>query len=85
MEHAVAAPHVEKHDHVLVGATAFAMDIARWGGLVHPGGTDFFERAIKWNTLTLPPVGELKHLLFTILSVDEQSHNVPLALPPSVE
>ena len=36
----------------------------------------FDDRNIKWNTLTLPPVGELKHLLFTILSVDEESHNV---------
>ena len=34
----------------------------------------FDDRNIKLNTL--PPVGELKHLLFTILSVDEQSHNV---------
>jgi 2,4'-dihydroxyacetophenone dioxygenase len=36
----------------------------------------FDDRNIKWDTVTLPPVGELKHLLFTILSVDEESHNV---------
>jgi hypothetical protein len=30
----------------LLGAAAFAMDIARWGGLVHAGGTDFLESAI---------------------------------------
>ena len=46
IEHAVVAPHVEKHDNVLLGAAAFAMDIARWGGLVHAGGTDLLERAI---------------------------------------
>jgi hypothetical protein len=33
---------------------------------------NFDDRNIKWNTLTLPPVGELKYLLFTILSVDEE-------------
>ena len=37
---------------------------------------NFDDRSIKWNTLTLPPVGELNHLLFTILSVDEESHIV---------
>ena len=37
---------------------------------------NFDDRNIKWNTLTLPPVGELKHLLFSILSVDEESHIV---------
>jgi hypothetical protein len=36
----------------------------------------FDDRNIKWNTLTLPPVGELQHLLFSILSVDEESHIV---------
>ena len=28
---------------------------------------NFDDRNIKWNKLTLPPVGELKHLLFSIL------------------
>jgi hypothetical protein len=37
---------------------------------------NFDDRTIKWNTLTLPTVGELKHLHFTMLSVDEESHNV---------
>ena len=37
---------------------------------------NFDDRKIKWNKLTLPPVGELKHLLFSILSVDEESHIV---------
>src|SRR5215469_6716269 len=46
IEHAVVAPHVEKHDNVLLGAAAFAMDIARWAGLVHAGGADLLERAI---------------------------------------
>ena len=36
----------------------------------------FDDRNIKWNTLTLPPVGELKHLLFSILNVDEENHIV---------
>jgi hypothetical protein len=33
VENAVMAPHVEKHDHILAGAAAFAMDVARRGGL----------------------------------------------------
>ena len=33
---------------------------------------NFDDRTIKWNTLTLPTVGELKHLHFTMLSVDEE-------------
>jgi hypothetical protein len=37
---------------------------------------NFDDSNIKWNKLTLPPVGELKHLLFSILSVDEESHIV---------
>ena len=37
---------------------------------------NFDDRNIKWNTLALPPVGELKHLLFTILNVDEENHIV---------
>jgi hypothetical protein len=37
---------------------------------------NFDDRNIKWKKLTLPPVGELKHLLFSILSVDEESHIV---------
>ena len=37
---------------------------------------NFDDRTIKWNTLTLPNIGELKHLHFTMLSVDEESHNV---------
>ena len=37
---------------------------------------NFDDRRIKWNTLALPPVGELKHLLFTILNVDEENHIV---------
>ena len=37
---------------------------------------NFDDRTIKWNTLTLPTVGELKHLHFTMLSVDEENHNV---------
>jgi quercetin dioxygenase-like cupin family protein len=36
----------------------------------------FDDRKIKWNTLTLPSVGELKHLLFSILNVDEENYNV---------
>jgi quercetin dioxygenase-like cupin family protein len=36
----------------------------------------FDDRSIKWNTLALPPVGELKHLQFSILSVDELNYNV---------
>ena len=34
----------------------------------------FDDRNIKWNTLTLPPVGELKHLVFSMLNVDEENH-----------
>jgi hypothetical protein len=41
---------------------------------------NFDERNIKWNTLTLPSVGELKHLQFSMLSVDEESHNVQYCL-----
>jgi hypothetical protein len=37
---------------------------------------NFDDRNIKWNTLTLPPVGELKHLLFSILNVDGENHIV---------
>jgi hypothetical protein len=37
---------------------------------------NFDDSYIKWNTLTLPPVGELKHLLFSVLNVDEESHIV---------
>ena len=37
---------------------------------------NFDDRNIKWNKLTLPPVDELKHLLVSILSVDEESHIV---------
>ena len=37
---------------------------------------NFDDHNIKWNTLTLPTVGELKNLHFTMLSVDEESHNV---------
>lgn len=37
---------------------------------------NFDDRNIKWNTLTLPPVGELKHLLFTILNVDREDYIV---------
>ena len=37
---------------------------------------NFDDGNIKWNTLTLPSVGELKHLQFSMLSVDEESHNV---------
>ena len=37
---------------------------------------NFDDHNIKWNKLTLPPVGELKHLLFSILSVDEENHIV---------
>ena len=37
---------------------------------------NFDDRNIKWNTLTLPPVGDLKHLLFSILNVDEENHIV---------
>ena len=37
---------------------------------------NFDDRNIKWNTLTLPPVGELKHLLFYILNVDEETYIV---------
>jgi quercetin dioxygenase-like cupin family protein len=37
---------------------------------------NFDVRNIKWNKLTMPPVGELKHLLFSILSVDEENHIV---------
>src|SRR5215831_15708024 len=37
---------------------------------------NFDDRNIKWNTLALPPVGELKHLLFSILNVDEENHIV---------
>lgn len=36
----------------------------------------FDDRKIKWNTLTLPSVGELKHLLFSISNVDEENYNV---------
>ena len=35
----------------------------------------FDGRNIKWNTLALPPVGELKHLRF-ILSVNQSNYNV---------
>jgi hypothetical protein len=28
---------------------------------------NFDDRNIKWNELTLPPVGELKHVMFSIL------------------
>ena len=37
---------------------------------------NFDDSYIKWNTLTLPPVGEVKHLLFSVLNVDEESHIV---------
>jgi quercetin dioxygenase-like cupin family protein len=37
---------------------------------------NFDDRNIKWNKLTLPPVGELKHLLFSVLNVDEENHVV---------
>jgi len=37
---------------------------------------NFDDRSVKWNTLTLPPLGELKHLLFSMLSVDEENHIV---------
>ena len=39
---------------------------------------NFDDRSIKWNTLTLPPVGEVKHLLFSILSVEEENHIVQM-------
>ena len=35
---------------------------------------NFDDRGIKWSTLTLPPVGELKHLVFSMLNVDEENH-----------
>jgi hypothetical protein len=35
---------------------------------------NFDDRGIKWTTLTLPPVGELKHLVFSMLNVDEENH-----------
>jgi hypothetical protein len=38
--------HVEKHDDILIWAAAFAMDIARRGGLVHASGTNLLERAV---------------------------------------
>ena len=34
---------------------------------------NFDDSYIKWNTLTLPPVGELKHLVFSMLNVDEET------------
>src|SRR5262249_14730123 len=37
---------------------------------------NFDDRNIKWNTLALPPAGEVKHVLFTILNVDEENHIV---------
>jgi hypothetical protein len=46
IEHAVVAPHIEKHDDVLVGSASFAMDIARRGGLVHARRTSLLERAV---------------------------------------
>jgi hypothetical protein len=39
---------------------------------------NFDDRNIKWNTLALPPVGELKHLLFSILAVDEENYSIIL-------
>ena len=35
---------------------------------------NFDDRGIKWSTLTLPPIGELKHLVFCMLNVDEMNH-----------
>jgi hypothetical protein len=46
IEHAVMAPHVEKHDNVLVGTAALAMDIARRAGLIDASGTNLLERAV---------------------------------------
>jgi quercetin dioxygenase-like cupin family protein len=40
------------------------------------GPYNFDDRGINWNALTLPSVGEVKHLLFSILNVDERSHIV---------
>ena len=37
---------------------------------------NFDDSYIQWNTLTLPPVGELQHLLFSVLNVDEERHIV---------
>src|SRR5262249_25313820 len=48
IEHAVTAAHVKKHDRVLVGTAAFAMDIAGRGGLVHAGRTDLLECAVRF-------------------------------------
>jgi hypothetical protein len=39
---------------------------------------NFDDRNIKWNTLTLPPVGELKHLLFSITAVRSISEQIQL-------
>jgi quercetin dioxygenase-like cupin family protein len=37
---------------------------------------NFDDRNIKWQTLALLPVGELEHLQFSILNVDEENHIV---------
>jgi len=37
---------------------------------------NFDDRNIKWNTLALPDIGEVEHLLFTVLSVDEENQIV---------
>src|SRR6516165_6701931 len=37
---------------------------------------NFDDRNIKWNTLALPDIGEVEHLLFTVLSVDDENQIV---------
>jgi quercetin dioxygenase-like cupin family protein len=37
---------------------------------------NFDDSNIKWKTVALPAVGELEHLLYSILNVDEENHIV---------